>query len=193
MRLGREMSEVLEKGLREVRFFPAPVLFSFLFLNSSSSSLSKLGFVTETDILSTLLLTGAGKTLSGVGQGAGATVSGVGYGADATLSGLGKGVNATVSTVTLPAPIRGLIPPFPLLLLLLLAQSMMPLSFFCRWNSPLHSLHPSLTNPLSFSQTPARRPHRLSRPKYNFWPRQNCVGRNFWLGTNHWRYHSRNR
>lgn len=60
--------------------------------------------MTETDIISTLLLTGAGKTLSGVGQGAGATVSGVGYGADATISGLGKGVNATVSTVTYQLP-----------------------------------------------------------------------------------------
>lgn len=68
------------------------------------SSLSKLRSATETDILSTLLPTGAGKTLSGVGQGAGATVSGVGYGADATISGLGRGVNATVSTVTYQLP-----------------------------------------------------------------------------------------
>lgn len=165
MRLGREMSEVLEKGLREVRFFPGR-----LFLLNSSSSRSRLKSVIETDILSTLLPIGAGKTLSGVGQGAGATVSGVGYGADATISGLGKGVNATVSTVTLPAPIRGLIPlPFPLLLLLLLlAQSLRLLLSFSFvgtvHSTPLPPFPHSLTSfffPNPSSAAPSAQPPKI--------------------------------
>lgn len=99
MRLGREMSEVLEKGLREVRFFPASVSFSFPFF-----LILLLSRNWNLRLIDTLLPTGAGKTLSGVGQGAGATVSGVGYGADATISGLGKGVNATVSAVAYQLP-----------------------------------------------------------------------------------------
>lgn len=141
MRLGREMSKVLEKGLREVRFFPGS-RFVLFFLSFFPTLLLSRNW--NLRLIDTLLPTGAGKTLSGVGQGAGATVSGVGYGADATLSGLGKGVNATVSTVYLPAPIRGLIPPFPLLLLILLAQSLRLLLFFSLEQST--PLPPSLTH-----------------------------------------------
>lgn len=186
--IGKRDVRGVGKGVARGETFPRlPFLFLFFLILLLSRNWNLR-------LIDTLLPTGAGKTLSGVGQGAGATVSGVGYGADATLSGLGKGVNATVSIVIsyLPAPIRGLIPPFPLLLLL--AQSLRLLLFFSLEQST--PLPPSLTHSLTpsfFSKNPARRPHRLSRPKYNFWPRQNRVGRNFRLGTNYWRYHSRNR
>lgn len=167
MRLGREMSEVLEKGLREVRFFPGS-RFVFLFLSFQFFLLSRNW---NLRLIDTLLPTGAGKTLSGVGQGAGATVSGVGYGADATISGLGKGVNATVSTITLPTSSHQRpISPFPLLLLLLLAQSMMLLFFFSlKQSTPLPpSLSHSLTPPFLFQQpssaAPSAQPPKIQLP-----------------------------